>query len=194
MGPENVNWYSGYCRESSDILIYVLRAMGIPCGRDFMVVRGDNNEGHEWNFVLDKNGYSHFCSITYASNEPAATDTYWWSKGKVNRQTFSLNRDIMALMNADAEDVHPFFRYPHFVDATRFYTGERNHSVTIPREKFLYQPHRGETIYLCSSSRREWIPLGVSSYSSGRYSIQFNDVEGGAFSDWPHTGKTSWHH
>ncbi|MCD7932288.1 MAG: hypothetical protein LUH15_13555 [Tannerellaceae bacterium] len=35
VGPLLVKWKSGTCREMSDIVIYVLRALGIPCGMDY---------------------------------------------------------------------------------------------------------------------------------------------------------------
>ena len=118
-----MNWYSGYCRESTDILIYVFRALGIPCGRDFIFVRGDDNTGHEWNFVLDKDGNSHYCSITYDSDKPEPVNIYWWSKGKTNRQTFSVNRKIVDEIGIDPVKIHPLFQYPKFKDVTHLYAG-----------------------------------------------------------------------
>ena len=49
-----VKWRSGDCKELADIVEYIFRAVGIPCGTDVMMMRGDNNAAHFWNFVLDK--------------------------------------------------------------------------------------------------------------------------------------------
>lgn len=56
VGPDLVDWNSGNCREEADRLTYIFRAVGIPCGCDYMPLRGDANVAHFWNFVLDKYG------------------------------------------------------------------------------------------------------------------------------------------
>ena len=59
IGPDVVDWVSGNCRELTDRLIYIFRALGLPCGCDYMPLRGDLNVAHYWNFVLDKEGTSY---------------------------------------------------------------------------------------------------------------------------------------
>lgn len=51
LGPDVLKWHTGSCREFTDAMIYVLRALGIPCGVDRVMVLGDNNASHFWNFV-----------------------------------------------------------------------------------------------------------------------------------------------
>ena len=162
VGPEIVNWYSGYCRESTDIFIYICRALGIPCGRDFLSVRGDRNTGHEWNFVLDKNGKSYYGAITYGTSKMEPVDTYWWKKGKVLRETFGVNKRIRSRMSIPAKKIHPKFRAPRFTDATSLYLGERNRCATIPPEKLYHQVDGDEPIYLCMASWKKWEPVAVS--------------------------------
>ena len=43
VGPDLVEWRSGNCRELTDRLTYIFRAVGIPCGCDYMPLRGDAN-------------------------------------------------------------------------------------------------------------------------------------------------------
>lgn len=179
VGPDIVNWYSGCCRESTDILIYILRALGIPCGRDFMFVRGDSNTGHEWNFVLDKDGKSYYCSITYASDKPEPTNTYWWSKGKTHRQTFSINKKIIDEIGVSPSNVPQTFMYPRFKDVTHLYAGDREHSVIITKAKLYKKLSDNTPVYLCSSSWQDWIPLDCISYKQEMDSISFHHVEGG---------------
>lgn len=179
VGPDIVNWYSGYCRESTDILIYIFRALGIPCGRDFIFVRGDNNTGHEWNFVLDKDGKSYYCGVTYATDKPEPTDTYWWSKGKTHRQTFSINKKIIDEIGVSSSNVPQTFIYPRFKDVTHLYAGDREHPIVIPKEKLYRKLSDNTPIYLCSSSWQDWIPLDYISYKYEMDSISFYNVEGG---------------
>lgn len=40
VGPEVVQQRAGSCRELTDFVIYVCRALGIPCAIDFMPIRG----------------------------------------------------------------------------------------------------------------------------------------------------------
>ena len=92
VGPDLVVWRSGNCRELTDLVTYVFRALGIPGGCDKMLMRGDKNVAHYWNFVVDGEDSTYFASIGQSSKQFAKADTYWDPKGKVYRETFSLNR------------------------------------------------------------------------------------------------------
>ena len=65
LGPDVLKWHTGSCREFTDAMIYVLRALGIPCGVDRVMVLGDNNASHFWNFVLDKEGKTYIANLPY---------------------------------------------------------------------------------------------------------------------------------
>ena len=45
---------SGSCRELSDYVVYVCRALGIPCAVDFLPLHGGGNGGHQWLAFTDK--------------------------------------------------------------------------------------------------------------------------------------------
>lgn len=167
VGPEIVNLRSGYCRESTDALIYICRALGIPCGRDYMVTRGDDNNGHEWNFILDKEGKSQFGCITYASRVMEPADTYWWKKGKVFRQTFSQNRKLVSRIKNAKEKIPSRFTHAMYVDATPHYTGKYTKEIIIPKEKLFRRPKKNQPIYICLSSRMEWKPVAVAEKGKG---------------------------
>ena len=63
VGPDLVVWRSGNCRELTDLVTYVFRALGIPGGCDKMLMRGDKNVAHYWNFVVDGEDSTYFASI-----------------------------------------------------------------------------------------------------------------------------------
>ena len=121
IGVRAVEWKSGSCREYTDGVVYLLRALGIPAGIDRTLQRGDNNASHFWAFTIDKNG------DTYIT-EPEV----WISskkhnvlKAKVARMTYSLNRELAGKI-ADMQTVYPTFRFPLFKDVSRFYLAHSN--------------------------------------------------------------------
>mgnify|MGYP001522998676 FL=1 len=60
VGPEIAQSVSGSCRELSDYVVYVCRALGIPCAIDFMPLHGGGNDGHQWVSFTDKYGTLYF--------------------------------------------------------------------------------------------------------------------------------------
>ncbi|MGE9310743.1 transglutaminase domain-containing protein [Niabella sp. CJ426] len=177
VGPDIVDWHSGNCRESSDLFIYVCRALGIPCGRDVMFLRADMNVGHDWNFVLDKNRDTYFCSVTYTSNELEAAPTYWNRKGKVYRQTFGIDKNMQQVVYSPREDIHPWFKEPLFKDVTQQYTGKLNHQIVISCDSLYEKMDNERKVYLCVASWLDWAPIGISTTSGNQ--VRFNNVEGG---------------
>ena len=86
LGPDVLKWHTGSCREFTDAMIYVLRALGIPCGVDRVMVLGDNNASHFWNFVLDKEGKTYIANLPYEEVWSKAEE-YSISRGKMYRAT-----------------------------------------------------------------------------------------------------------
>lgn len=43
----------GYCRESCDLSVYVLRSVGIPVATDFIISAPEAQGGHSWNVIKD---------------------------------------------------------------------------------------------------------------------------------------------
>ena len=72
----------GQLRELTDLVTYVFRALGIPGGCDKMLMRGDKNVAHYWNFVVDGEDSTYFASIGQSSKQFAKAETYWDRKGK----------------------------------------------------------------------------------------------------------------
>ncbi len=156
VGPDVVKWSSGNCRELTDKLVYIFRAVGIPCGCDFMHLRGDGNVAHYWNFVLDKYGDS---STMYEKKKIIPVRDFFGTRSKIYRQTFSLNRSMQEKNRGEIEDLHPSFRYPCFQDVTRMYSGKNTRTFTILKEKYLRNISDNDIVYLCGASHMEWKPL-----------------------------------
>lgn len=80
-------------------------------------------------------------------------------------------------MRKDAEAVYPSFRFPHFIDVTRLYSGKRARKLNIPREKLFHKVPEAEVVYLCSPAWMDWEPIAWA--HPGENDVSFDDVEGG---------------
>lgn len=159
-----------------DAFTYIYRALGIPSGCDEMLMRGDNNVPHYWNFVPDDHCDAFFCSLLYPG-PLIQSHTYDAPRGKVYRRMFSVNRDMMEMMNQPLEKIHPIFRYPLMQDVTNIYS-DCEQTIRIPESRFLIRPEQDEVIYLCLPSRMEWVPVAVSKCKDGQ--VSFENVDGNA--------------
>ena len=171
-----MEWRSGNCRELTDLVTYVFRALGIPGGCDKMLMRGDKNVAHYWNFVVDGEDSTYFASIGQSSKQFAKAETYWDPKGKVYRETFSLNRAMRDACGRDTTDVPPVFREPLMQDVTAAYAGKINRFLRIPADSLALVPHAGETVYLCLATRGTWVPVGYGRFEGD--TVRIDNVQG----------------
>lgn len=65
IGPDNTKWFAGDCREFADIQTYIMRAVGLPGGCDKKPMNGNYFLPHFWNYVIDENGGTHYCSVLF---------------------------------------------------------------------------------------------------------------------------------
>ena len=160
LGPDVLKWHTGSCREFTDAMIYVLRALGIPCGVDRVMVLGDNNASHFWNFVLDKEGKTYIANLPYEEVWSKAEE-YSISRGKMYRATYSIDKEAVRKLGKYS-DVYPAFRRPFFRDVTALYTGSRNWTVALPDSLLSGQFREGDMVYLCLANRLQWQPIGYT--------------------------------
>ena len=176
LGPDVLKWHTGSCREFTDAMIYVLRALGIPCGVDRVMVLGDNNASHFWNFVLDKEGKTYIANLPYEEVWSKAEE-YSISRGKMYRATYSIDKEAVRKLGKYS-DVYPAFRRPFFRDVTALYTGSRNWTVALPDSLLSGQFREGDMVYLCLANRLQWQPIGYTFFK--KREARFEDVGGGA--------------
>ena len=175
VGPSVVDYRAGTCRDFTDMMTYAFRAVGLPCGIDRMLQRGDNNTAHLWNFVLDVKGNTYMAEFPSQKHLTTASE-YVSPKGKVYRTTYSLNKDMMNELAHD-KMVHPFFKFPFFKDMTSVYADSLGWDICVPRTKINRKVDKGETVYLCISQYRQWVPISYTFASDN--AVCFEDVEGG---------------
>ncbi len=176
-GARIVDWRVGSCLDLTVMTVYVFRSLGLPCTVETMLMRGDNNVAHYWNAVIDGDGHEWFFSLLYAVHKLEDPATYWNPKGKVWRMTYSLNENMMQEMGQKQELIPAVFQYPLMVDVTSHYAAKKNWGVHIPRNKLLKPCADGELVYLCMSSRLQWVPVGWGKAEGD--SVVVKDAEGG---------------
>lgn len=175
VGPKIAQSVSGSCRELSDYVVYVCRALGIPCAIDFIPLHGGGNDGHQWVSFTDKYGTLYYQEFPDKLKETRKNELCDASKIKTYRYTFSLNRDMQEEMLRLDTAVVPFFRDPHVIDVTADYARTYKKELEIP-ESMLYQgTPRSRIAYLCGSSRMDWEPVAWAEFD-GKHLI-FNDVQ-----------------
>lgn len=177
VGPDAAAYRSGSCRELSDFFLYVCRALGIPCAIDYMPVRGDDNVGHSWVALWDKDR-NIFCQ-EFTDKVDKVQNCHVWddAKSKVYRQMFCLNREICEDMEqVDSDGIAEMFRSPYFADVTELYSPNFIERLKIPAAE-LYPGRKPEIIYLCLSSYLSWIPVDYAVFKRGR--VVFEDLDRG---------------
>lgn len=177
VGPEVAQLKAGSCRELTDFVVYVCRALGIPCSIDFMPLRGDENDSHQWVAFTDKYGTLYYHEFPNGVSEVRKSSMCGMPKIKVYRNTFSLNRQMQEEMERLDTVFVPLFRAPHLVDVTFPYTKNFKKELEIPAAALYKGKPRSRIAYLCASKRMEWEPVAWTKFD-GRHLV-FNDIQKG---------------
>lgn len=179
IGPDNTRWFAGDCREFADIQTYIMRAVGLPGGCDKMPMSGNYFLPHFWNYVIDENGGTHYCSILFKTPLTEPSSDYPGSKGKVMREKFELNEEYFHLHDecSNLNNVDPRFRFFTDEDVTSLYSPARIYTVTVPLKDCYDAPRHGEYVYACLSSHLDWVPVDAALKTDD--CIKIRNVDGG---------------
>lgn len=175
IGPITLQWNSGSCREFADGIVYILRSVGIPCGIDKALQRGDANAPHFWNFTLDHNHQTYMIELPEQMEWKLASE-YISPKGKTYRETYSINRNIIQKL-ANKSHIWPTFKSPFFKDVTDEYAGNRKRVISITTKDLNISFDKNELIYLCLANKQDWHPIDFTFLKKD--TIRFDNVEGG---------------
>lgn len=178
VGPDVAQQKSGSCRELSDFVVYVCRALGIPCSIDFMPIRGDENDSHQWVAFADKYGTLYYHEFPNGVSEVRKSLICDLPKIKVYRNTFSLNRVMENEMLALDTTVVPLFKDPHIVDMTFLYTKNFKKELQIPASAIYKGKPRSRIAYLCASKRMDWEPVAWTEFNNKN--LVFSDIQKGS--------------
>lgn len=156
----------GNCIHMSQMILYPLRALGIPVAIDYVVAWGNVNGAHTWN-ALYNNGkmipfmglekvekYNPFLIYEYAAD---STKNAYRYPPKVYRKTFSMNKvyaDIACRFPQKVKNIK-LFNDLHFKDVTREY---------FPAKTVLVEglTELSDLCFLSVFNSNEWIPVAAA--------------------------------
>ncbi len=171
LGPQIVDWNVGYCRDLADVIIYTFRALCLPCAVDF-IASTDYNTSHLWVSIKDSHGETWM--IDYASKEMKPARGYDRVKGKVFRETFSLNWEMVEKMRESKEEIVPPFVAPKFKDVTKEYADEHMiEHMAIKESEVAGHFEDGKRYYLCVPQRMKWLPVDWAFAKEGKVTFGY---------------------
>lgn len=156
----------GNCIHMSQMILYPLRALGIPVAIDYVIAWGNVNGAHTWNSLYN-NGkmipfmglekvekYNPFLIYEYAAD---TTKNAYRYAPKVYRKTFSMNKgyaDIACRFPQKVKDIK-LFNDLHFKDVTREY---------FPAKTVLVEEltELSDLCFLSVFNSNEWIPAAAA--------------------------------
>lgn len=148
---------AGYCRESCDISLYVMRAVGIPVATDQMVYSPEYQGGHSWNVVRDTTGrFIPFLYTDYEASRDMKDDGR--KKGKITRNCFGLQKDRLLISKA----IPVTFRNPFSKDVTDNYFGKNKIVVSLD------EYNKNKVVFLGVFHKGSWIPLDFAITSNSQ--------------------------
>lgn len=148
---------AGYCRESCDISLYVMRAVGIPVATDQMVYSPEYQGGHSWNVVRDTTGrFIPFLYTDYEASRDMKDDGR--KKGKITRNCFGLQKDRLLISKA----IPVTFRNPFSKDVTDNYFGKNKIVVSLD------EYNKNKVVFLGVFHKGSWKPLDFAITSNGQ--------------------------
>lgn len=146
---------TGTCRDRVDYTIHTMRALGIPVSNDFTPQWANRSMGHNWNTLLDEKGKRHqFIGTDYSPGEKnyQAVGT---KPPKVYRRTFSVQKESLAVIKDDKDEVPSLFHDSHFKDVTDEYHSCSDITIQLKGEYPLHH----KFAYICVFDNRNWIPV-----------------------------------
>jgi hypothetical protein len=175
LGPAVALYKSGACRDLTDFVVYLCRALGIPCHIDFTPVRGDDNVGHFWTSYRDKFNELYAQEFPDPVYRVRGNGMYKAPKIKVYRHTFSLNRPLAQEMAAQTSSVPPFFMFPRIVDVTVPYAEHYVKTLNIPASSLYGNRIKAKLVYLCASQKMDWQAVDWAPYNKDH--ITFENIQ-----------------
>ncbi|MBL8880604.1 MAG: transglutaminase domain-containing protein [Phycisphaerales bacterium] len=131
----------GRCEDITNMILYVMRAHGIPYAADYTPWWADRDNNHAWEVVLDSKGRG----AAPMSNRAA----------KVFRKTFSAQRNTLAFTKGADEQAPRWLDGRTFFDVTDQYL--RTSDVTVKFD--APKPPASRYAYLCVFNGGEWRPI-----------------------------------
>lgn len=162
---ELVHDKEGKCNDMCNLVVFALRALGIPCGFDSIKYKKASNDvGHEWCFVKDIKTNKNYPFDALSNNGPGFFNLPYKNAPKVLRKQFT---EVNASVKND-QSIHPDFFENYSLDVTSEYFETTNIEISLEKN---YQ----EPLYLSIWNNGWWKPIDYF-YLANESNTTFNDV------------------
>ena len=157
----------GKCDDMCNLIVFALRAFGIPSGFDGIPYkRASNDVGHGWCFVLETKKQEKYPFDALSNNGPGFFNLPYKNAPKVYRKQFAITSENS--IKNDNNFIHPDFFENNNLDVTSEYFETEN--IEIPLGKKYPEP-----IYLCIWKNNWWRPVNYS-YNPNQSTAMFQNV------------------
>lgn len=176
IGPEAVKYHSGSCREFTDYVLYVCRAVGIPCAMDYMPVRGNENAGHSWTVFWDIDGTAYYRDNDGPAMRIEGSNLYNTPKAKVVRRMYSRDREMERAAAGLPDGAETgILADAGVMDVTRLYSNSFIDTLSLHGD-MLYKGRLPEVVYLCLNYGMGWSPVDWAVPRGGK--VEFHGLNG----------------
>jgi hypothetical protein len=156
----------------ADAAVYVMRAVGIPVGIDFLPQWPYRTQGHNWNVVLDSTGK--IIMFMGAEDNPGTPHKPLTKKAKIYRNTYAVNLESLAEKNLRYNGVIPLFlRNPRIKDVTDEYVKCYDVRINVKARP----ASNNRFAYMAVFNNRDWIPVAWA--EAREKELAFRKMEGG---------------
>lgn len=170
---------AGTCTHRYDIVVSVMRSVGLPISVDFTPQWNRWAGGHSWLAIIDKTGKKRFfnggepqISFPESLYVPMANGL----TTKVYRKTFAQQRDSLSIKGSE-DDIPDFFMKSNCIDVTQEYDFPQ---TTVKFKLFVPPPKGTQFAFLCCFGySSKIVPLAYAKISND--SVEFNHVGMEAF-------------
>jgi len=157
----------GSCREYSDFMTYIMRALGIPGGVDLIVQNPDlMYTRHYWNYVRDTTNKIIEFELYGVPLDFQGTRK---KKGKVYRHNFDIQENSLSL-NFPGKKIPESLKDIFISDVTSEYYENREVELYFNKEE-----RKDQIVYLSVFGYMQWIPITWTRIESGK--AYFKNIE-----------------
>lgn len=143
----------GTCDDRCDLSIYIMRALGISGGIDFILQHPDRmHKGHSWNYVTDSTGkYTEFelYDLRPGSKHDPGTEI---KRGIVYRKCFSIQKNSLPIVHKN-KSIPSTLNNSFMTNVSHLYFKDEQ-NITIP-----CKDKKEKILYLSVFDNKNWIPV-----------------------------------
>jgi hypothetical protein len=160
----------GSCREEAEMMVYVLRSLGIPAGVDMILQHVDHTvKRHYWNYIRDLDGKKLYIeSFLFSRQLDFSPDRKY---GKIYRFRYALQEDALPLKHG-RKPIPQTLNERLLQDVSSEYFPYTHIFIHSGMTRYV---SRGEIVYLNVYNGSRWIPIAWN--EKGKDTIVFRHVE-----------------